>query len=169
MAFIQNIYGNAGMAPLMILGSVPLFNIFAVLILMLESPEQKGTPSLKQLLKGVATNPILLGIITGTVFALLPVSLPAVATKTLNNLASVTTRWRCCPSVQVLRAKGHQKLVPTLVAALLKTVGLAAVFVPVAVVLGFRNEELIALLIMLGSPRRPALTSWRRIWAMRVC
>ena len=58
VAFIQNIYGTAGMAPLMMLGSVPLFNIFAVLILMLESPEQKGTPSLKQLLKGVATNPI---------------------------------------------------------------------------------------------------------------
>ena len=36
VAFIQNIYGSAGMAPLMILGSVPLFNIFAVLILMLE-------------------------------------------------------------------------------------------------------------------------------------
>ena len=42
VAFIQNIYGSAGMAPLMILGSVPLFNIFAVLILMLESPEQRG-------------------------------------------------------------------------------------------------------------------------------
>lgn len=27
VAFIQNIYGTSGMAPLMILGSVPLFNI----------------------------------------------------------------------------------------------------------------------------------------------
>ena len=152
VAFIQNIYGTAGMAPLMMLGSVPLFNIFAVLILMLESPEQKGTPSLKQLLKGVATNPILLGIITGTVFALLPVSLPAVATKTLNNLASVTTPLALLSiGASFEGAKAIKKLVPTLVAALLKTVGLAAVFVPVAVVLGFRNEELIALLIMLGS------------------
>ena len=33
VAFIQNIYGTSGMAPLMMLGSVPLFNIFAVLIL----------------------------------------------------------------------------------------------------------------------------------------
>ena len=42
---------------------------------------------------------------------------------------------------------------PTLVAALLKTVGLAAVFVRlVAVVLGFRNEELIALLDYAGQP-----------------
>lgn len=94
----------------MMLGSVPLFNIFAVLILMLESPEQKGAPSLKQLLKGVATNPILLGIITGTVFALLPVSLPAVATKTLNNLASVTTPLALLSiGASFEGAKGHQK------------------------------------------------------------
>ena len=95
---------------------------------MLESPEQKGTPSLKQLLKGVATNPILLGIITGTVFALLPVSLPAVATKTLNNLASVTTPLALLSiGASFEGAKAIKKLVPTLVAALLKTVGLAAV------------------------------------------
>ena len=30
IAFIQNIYGNAGMAPVMIIGSVPLYNIMAV-------------------------------------------------------------------------------------------------------------------------------------------
>ena len=30
IAFIQNIYGNAGMAPLMIIGTVPLYNIAAV-------------------------------------------------------------------------------------------------------------------------------------------
>ena len=37
-AFIQNIYGTSGMSGLMILGSVPLYNIFAVIILTLESP-----------------------------------------------------------------------------------------------------------------------------------
>lgn len=33
IAFIQNIYGDAGMAPLMIIGSVPLYNIMAVVVL----------------------------------------------------------------------------------------------------------------------------------------
>lgn len=37
IAFIQNIYGTAEMAPLMIIGSVPLYNIFSVIILTLES------------------------------------------------------------------------------------------------------------------------------------
>ena len=157
VAFIQNIYGDAGMAPLMILGSVPLFNIFAVLILMLESPQQRGIPTPKQLLRGVATNPILLGIVSGTVYALLPFTLPAVLTKTLNNIASVTTPLALLSiGASFEGAKAIKKLGPTLAAAFIKTVGLAAVFLPCAVALGFRDEELIALLIMLGSPTTPS-------------
>ena len=157
VAFIQNIYGNAGMAPLMILGSVPLFNIFAVLILMLESPAQRGTPSPKQLLRGVVTNPILLGIVFGTVYALLPFTLPQILTKTINNIASVTTPLALLSiGASFEGAKAIKKLGPTLAAAFIKTIGLAAVFLPCAVALGFRNEELVALLIMLGSPTTPS-------------
>ena len=148
VAFIQNIYGSAGMAPLMILGSVPLFNIFAVLILMLESPEQRGVPDPKQLLRGVATNPILLGIVFGTVYALLPFTLPQIATKTISSIASLTTPLSLLSiGASFEGTKAIKKLGPTLAAAFIKTVGLAA---------GFRNEELVALLIMLGSPTTPS-------------
>lgn len=157
VAFIQNIYGNAGMAPLMILGSVPLFNIFAVLILMMESPLQRSTPSAGQLLRGVATNPILLGIIFGTVYALLPFTLPQMATKTMSSLASLTTPLSLLSiGASFEGTKAIQKLGPTVAAAFIKTVGLAAVFLPCAVALGFRDEELVALLIMLGSPTTPS-------------
>ena len=157
VAFIQNIYGSAGMAPLMILGSVPLFNIFAVLILMLESPEQRGVPDPKQLLCGVATNPILLGIVFGTVYALLPFTLPQIATKTISSIASLTTPLSLLSiGASFEGTKAIKKLGPTLAAAFIKTVGLAAVFLPCAVALGFRNEELVALLIMLGSPTTPS-------------
>ena len=36
-------------------------------------------------------------------------------------------------------------------AAVIKLVGLAAVFLPIAVILGFRQEKLVAILVMLGS------------------
>ena len=158
VAFIQNIYGDAGMAPLMILGSVPLFNIFAVLILMIEAPgEQRATPRPGQLLYGVVTNPILLGIVAGTVFSLLPVELPTIADKTLNSLASLTTPLALLSiGASFEGTKALQKAGPTLVAALLKTVGLSAIFIPCAVALGFREKELVALLIMLGSPTTPS-------------
>ena len=42
IAFIQNIYGSAGIAPLMIIGSVPLYNVMAVLVLSLFQPGQRG-------------------------------------------------------------------------------------------------------------------------------
>ena len=37
LAFINNMYDSVGMAPLMIIGCVPLYNIFAVIILTLKS------------------------------------------------------------------------------------------------------------------------------------
>ena len=42
IAFIQNIYGNAGMAPVMIIGSVPLYNVMAVIVLSFFKPGQNG-------------------------------------------------------------------------------------------------------------------------------
>ena len=41
IAFIQNIYGTSGMAPLMIIGTVPLYNAFAVIVLSLLKPGQR--------------------------------------------------------------------------------------------------------------------------------
>lgn len=156
VAFIQNMYGEAGMAPLMILGSVPLFNIFAVLILMLESPQHRA-PGPAQLLRGVVTNPILLGIAAGTVFSLLPVELPTIAEKTLTSLSSLTTPLALLSiGAGFEGAKAIQKAGPTVAAALIKTVGLSLVFIPCAVALGFRQQELVALLIMLGSPTTPS-------------
>lgn len=65
-AFLQSIYGTAEMSSMMILGSVPLYNVMAVVILMLEGPEaaQAGsmTAKLKKSVKGILTNPTLLGI-----------------------------------------------------------------------------------------------------------
>lgn len=59
IAIIQNLYGNAGMAPLMIIASVPLYNVMAVVVLSVFKPGQgkiDGTV-LKRTLKGIVTNP----------------------------------------------------------------------------------------------------------------
>lgn len=42
IAFIQNIYGTSGMAPLMIIGTVPLYNVAAVIVLSLLRPEREN-------------------------------------------------------------------------------------------------------------------------------
>lgn len=157
VAFIQNIYGTSGMAPLMILGSVPLFNIFAVIILTVESPQQHGKVTPSKLLYGVLTNPILDGIILGTLYSLLPFGLPTLAQKTLTSLSSLTTPLALLSiGASFEGAKAIKKLAPTLVAACCKLMVLTTIFIPIAVKLGFRDQQLIALLIMLGSPTTPS-------------
>ena len=49
MAFIQNMYSSTGMAPLMIVSAVPLFNIYSVIILTLKAhPEVKTGSAVKK-------------------------------------------------------------------------------------------------------------------------
>ncbi len=59
IAFIQNIYGNSGMAPLMIISSVPLYNIMAVVVLAVFGPEREEITAdfVKKTAKNIVTNP----------------------------------------------------------------------------------------------------------------
>lgn len=93
IAFIQNIYGSAGIAPLMIIGSVPLYNVMAVLVLSLFQPGQRGLDraALKNTLKGIVTNPIILGIGVGMGWSLLRLPVPPIAEKTIGNIAATAT------------------------------------------------------------------------------
>lgn len=160
-AFIQNIYGTSGMSGLMILGSVPLYNIFAVVILTLESPSLDAragmSDKLRKSLKGIVTNPILLGIAAGFVWSLLRLPLPAFADKTLNSISNLTS-----PLALLAIGAGFKgvealaRLRPTAVATVVKLVVLPAVFLPLAVRCGFTGQKLVALLVMLGSVTTPA-------------
>ena len=158
-ALITNIYGDAGYAPLMILASVPLYNVFAVLILVLEAGGggKLDGARVKRAALNVCKNPIILGILAGMPFALLGIPIPAMASKCASMLGSLAT-----PLALLAIGAGFvwgdalQKAGPTVVASAIKLVVLPALFLPVAVRLGFRNEQLMAILIMLGSPSTPS-------------
>lgn len=158
-ALITNIYGDAGYAPLMILASVPLYNVFAVLILVLEAGGggKLDGARVKRAALNVCKNPIILGILAGMPFALLGIPIPAMASKCTSMLGSLAT-----PLALLAIGAGFvwgdalQKAGPTVAASAIKLVVLPALFLPVAVRLGFRNEQLMAILIMLGSPSTPS-------------
>ena len=94
IAFIQNIYGTSGMAPLMIIGTVPLYNAFAVIVLSLLKPGQRKMDKalLQKTLKGIVTNPIILGIAAGFVWAILKIPQPEILQKTVKNMAVLLAR-----------------------------------------------------------------------------
>lgn len=155
VAFIQNIYGTSGMAPLMIIGTVPLYNIAAVLILSFTGPERKGLnkEGLKQSVKGILTNPIIIGILLGMLVSVCRIPFPVIITKTVSNISVLAT-----PLALLGLGAGFEgrkalaKMKPTLFCSFIKLFLQPLLFLPLAVHLGFRTEKLVALLIMLGAP-----------------
>lgn len=155
IAFIQNIYGNSGMAPLMIIGTVPLYNVAAVLVLSFTEPSSHGLDkdSLNSSIKGIITNPIILGILLGMIVSACRIDFPVIIDKTIQNLAVLAT-----PLALIGLGAGFEgrkalkQLRPTAIASLIKLVLLPAIFLPLAVYLGFTDEKLVAILVMLGSP-----------------
>ncbi len=154
IAFVENIYGNAGLTPLMIVAAVPLFNIYSVLILTLSAGDHaSGRGQLKKACVNVAKNPIILGILAGLPFSLLGIELPAILMKTITSVGGTAT-----PIALLVVGAGFQtgaalsKLKPALWAAAVKLVILPLLFLPAAVWMGFAGSELIAILIMVGSP-----------------
>ena len=154
IAFIQNIYGSASIAPLMIIGSVPLYNVTAVLVLTLFKPGQRGMDKkvIVKTLKGIAANPIIIGIVVGLIWSLLRMPLPQIAAKTVDSIGATATPMGLIAmgaSFDFKKAIGHVR--PTVTAAMIKLIGLCAVFLPAAAAFGFRDEKIVAILIMLGS------------------
>lgn len=156
IAFVNNIYGKATMAALMIVGTVPLYNVIAVVTLSLTAPKDGNTDRAKTLalrtIKDVVTNPIILGIVIGLLWSMLRIPQPVILSKSvsyLGNMATPLSLIALGASFQPDRAKG--KLPLTLGIAGIKLVLFCAIFLPIAIWLGFRSEKLIAILVMLGS------------------
>ena len=154
IAIIQNLYGNAGMAPLMIIGSVPLYNVMAVITLSLFAPDggKLDTAKLIRTLKGIATNPIILGILTGMVWSLLHLPIPTILNTAVDNLGKTATPLGLMAMGGALKfGKAFARPKPLIACSFLKLVGYEAVFLPLAVLLGFSHDMLVAIIIMLGS------------------
>jgi predicted permease len=147
------------MAPLMMIGSVPLYNIFAVVVLTFENPQNKGEGKEKivKAVKGVATNPIILAIFAGIILSLLNVKFPTMITKTINNLGITASPLALLAiGASFEGRKALAKIKPTVLASMFKLVILEAIFLPMAISLGFTDQKLLALIIMLGSPTTPS-------------
>lgn len=154
IAIIQNVYGTAQIAPLMIIGSVPIYNIMAVIILSFFGPGQNKLDKkmLKSTVKGILKNPIILGIAAGILWSLLKIPMPVIMEKTVTSIAAMATPMGLMAMGAAFDIrKAFSKARPALLATFMKLVGYCALFLPLAVKMGFREEELTAILVMLGS------------------
>lgn len=157
IAFMSNIYDNVAMVALMIIGSVPLYNIAAVIILSLTSPKSASDKgNAKKLFlktaKGILTNPILLGVVSGLLWSVLRLPKPVIFIKSMTYLGNVAS-----PLALIVLGACFEfsnikdKRTPILLSCFNKLILFCILFLPLGIGLGFRNEKLVALLIMLGS------------------
>ena len=155
IVFMTNIYGNASMMALIIIGSVPLYNVAAAIILYVTSPQNQshsGMELWKKTAKNVITNPIILGILFGMLWSGCKLPQPPMFMKTvtyLGNIASPLALIALGASFELPDVKAKKK--ETIGITLIKLFLLCMIFLPVAIRLGFRNEKLVAILVMLGS------------------
>lgn len=155
IAFAQNIYGSSGLVPMMIVASIPLFNIFSVIVLMRSANAEETDKAVvvKKTLKGIVTNPIIIGIFAGIPFALLKIQFPVILEKGFQSVASLST-----PLALIAIGAGFtvdaamDKWKPVLAASFIKLIMIPGIFLPIAAWMGFRNEEMVALLILTGAP-----------------
>lgn len=154
VAFVENICGDIGMTPLMIVAAVPVFNILSVVILVFHAnDETKDYGRIKSACINIAKNPIIIGILLGLLASLVHLKLPVIPDRTLHYIAQTAT-----PMALLAVGAGFDtkqaiaRLKPAVGATLIKLVGLPAVFLPIAYVMGFESSEMVAILIMLASP-----------------
>lgn len=154
IAFIENIYGSSGMGPLMIVSAVPLYNIYSVIILTFSAKNREnGKGAIKRALLGILKNPIIIGIFLGLPFSIMDIRIPAIPLKAITSVAQTAT-----PVALLVVGAGFEgrkaiaKIGPSIAATFIKLVVLPLAFLPLAVKLGFRNEALVAIIVMLGSP-----------------
>lgn len=160
-ALMLKIFGSTEQAGVMILGSVPLYNIFAVLILVLESPDpvqrsQPLGPKLKNGGKRILHNPILLGIAGGFAYNLLGLPLPSVMVSTLDTLGGITTAL----GLLIIGAGFEPKAVSgrwglTLAASTIKLIVMPAFCLLVGHCLRLDSAQMVAALVMGGSITTP--------------
>lgn len=164
-AFLLNIYPDGSATYVVaqaLLGSVIIFNIMAVLVLALEHPDaaehrDELPKKLKKSFKTIATNPLILSILLGGLSALLGIHYPVIIEKTMSSVASLTSPLALLAVGAELKFdKMKNDLRPLLGACAYKLLIQPALFLPLAALLGWRNEWLVTLMIMMGAPTTPS-------------
>lgn len=156
VSLVTNLYGTSGMTPLMMLGAVPLYNAAAVVVLTIFTPERNkmkrtgmNRAQVRKTAVGIITNPILIGIFAGLLWSVLRLPMGSILDHTVQNLARLATPLGIMAMGASFNLKKALSGIRTAgLGAFIKLIGLGLIFVPLAVTLGFRQDRLVAILIM---------------------
>jgi predicted permease len=128
--------------------------MYSVLVLTFEAKQQNEN-QIKQAIINIIKNPIILAIGAGLIGSIINFYdyCPVIVTKTIHNLAVMASPLALITIGAAFEGKkALAKLKPTIIASTIKLMILPAIFLPIAVAMGFHDEKMVALLVMLGAP-----------------
>ncbi len=157
LAYCVNAYGEAGLvAASLYLGLVTiLFNILSVITL--QRSLHRGGGGLGRMAKGIATNPLIIGIVAGLAVSWTGLPLPQIALKSGQYFADLTLPLALlCTGASLNFRSLRDEMGSTVFASAAKLVAIPLLFVSGGVALGFRGIELGVLLLMSSAPTAAA-------------
>jgi len=141
---------NSGVPSLIIAGIIPTFNFLSVISLEMY---RDSKVNIKNIIKGIATNPLIIASLCGIFMLLTEIKFPKFLDKTLLDLSKVATPLALVilgGSFEFTAIRGCLKQV--LIAVLGRLVIVPSIFIPISIFAGFRDIELATLLIMFSAP-----------------
>ena len=136
--------------PLLLGITVPIFNILAVISL---ETFRGGKPSVKKMLRGIATNPLIIASVLGIAMNLAKMPIPTGVHKSITDLGRIATPLALVSlgaGFQFKRIKGYARQLIICISG--KLVIGPVIMLTLAALLGFREEMLVPVLALFGSP-----------------
>lgn len=152
MPVASSIYGegNIGSTALLIAIIVPLFNLLSVISL---EVFRDGDINFKKVIKGIITNPLIIASALGILFVLLNFKLPTFLEKSISDVSKLATPLSLILLGGSFSFSDIKEYINHMIFVVSnKLVLVPLVFIPISIALGFREIELLTLLIIFASP-----------------
>lgn len=148
----QTLYGkeHTGTTAILIAFIIPLFNLLSVVTLSIYSKQKQ---SRKQVLAEVIHNPLIIGSVVAFFFILTGIRLPILIEHTIADISKVATPLALIVlggSFQFKSIGAYKKQLS--ISVIGKLILLPGIFIPIAILFGFRKIELAALIAIFASP-----------------
>ena len=147
----ESIYGEGNFGKIALMGAiaVPMFNALAAVLL---ERARNSTASPRKLLLAIAKNPTVLATILGILVNLTGLVIPVLVLDVVQDLAGLTTPLSFLSIGVTLKLGQVEKKSYLISGVLLRLVLIPMAVIPLAILCGFRGQELCALMILFGAP-----------------
>ncbi|MEG1777985.1 MAG: AEC family transporter, partial [Angelakisella sp.] len=152
MGIVSSLYpdGNSGVAAMLSAVVAPMFNAYAVIAL--ETFNVKKI-NLRRMVINIITNPLIIGSVLAIAMLLLKLRLPVILETVVADLSGIATPFALLVSGAAFHFSNvGDRLRQLIITCAAKLIIVPLIFVTISVMLGFRNVELISLLVLFGSP-----------------